>query len=80
MLKSNLEDIKHWVQENDIFVVDRGFRNAISLLEDMGIKSEMPCFMKRGDKQLSTEDANASRLVTKVTEVFMFKTALIRLF
>lgn len=66
MLKSNLEDIKHWVQENDIFVVDRGFRDAISLLEDMGIKSEMPCFMKRGDKQLSTEDANASRLVTKV--------------
>ncbi|XP_062587204.1 uncharacterized protein LOC134248846 [Saccostrea cucullata] len=66
MLKSNVEDIKHWVHENDIFVVDRGFRDAICFLEDLGIKAEIPSFMKQGSKQLSTEDANASRLITKV--------------
>lgn len=50
MLKSNFKYIKHWVQEKYMFVVDRGFRCATSLLKDMGIQSEMPCFMKRGDK------------------------------
>ncbi|XP_056014968.1 uncharacterized protein LOC125654892 [Ostrea edulis] len=66
MFKTNVHDIKNWVREEDIFVLDRGFRDAISLLEDLGIRAEIPCFMKRGEKQLSTEDANLSRLVTKV--------------
>ena len=54
------------MHEEDIFVIDRGFRDAVSLLEEMGIRAEIPSFMKRGEKQLSTEDANLSRLVTKV--------------
>jgi hypothetical protein len=66
MLRANVQDIKSWVREEDISVVDRGFWDALSLLEDLGIKAEIPCFMKRGEKQLSTEDANLSRLVTKV--------------
>ena len=40
----------------------------MSLLEEIGIRAEIPSFMKRGEKQLSTEDANLSRLVTKVEE------------
>ena len=56
-----------WIQEDDIFIVDRGFRDAIPLLQDLGIQAEMPKFMIKGQKQLSTEDANSSRLVTKVS-------------
>ena len=67
ILKSNLEDIRNWVDKDDIFIVDRGFRDSLSLLEDLGIKAEMPRFLSRGDKQMSTEDANMSRLVTKVS-------------
>ncbi|CAC5403211.1 unnamed protein product [Mytilus coruscus] len=65
MLKTNVEEIRDWVNEEDIFVLDRGFRDTIPLLEDLGIQAEMPRFLKKGDKQFSTEDANMSRLVTK---------------
>ena len=66
MLNTNVEDIKQWVQEDDIFIVDRGFRDLLELLEDLGIKVEMPSFMIKGQKQMSVDEANLSRLVTKV--------------
>jgi hypothetical protein len=66
MINTNVEDIKSWVREDDIFVVDIGFRDALELLEDLGIKAEMPCFLPKGQQQMSTDDANSSRLVTKV--------------
>lgn len=46
--------------------VDRGFRDSITYLQDLGIKVEMPSFMEKGERQMSTEAANTSRLVTKV--------------
>ena len=66
MLQRNINDIKEFIKEDDIFVVDRGFRDSLSLLEDLGIQTEMPAFMKKGDKQMSDNDANTSRMVTKV--------------
>jgi hypothetical protein len=66
IMKQNVEDIRNWVQGDDIFVVDRGFRDSLEYLEQLGIKAEMPAFMTKGEKQMTTEDANASRLVTKV--------------
>lgn len=66
MLKSNSEDIRDWFSEGDVLIVDRGFRDATDLLNDCGIKTEMPHFLKKSDKQHSTEEANESRLVTKV--------------
>lgn len=47
-------------------MLDRGFRDAREDLEDIGIKMEMPSFMQKGAKQLSTRDSNISRVVTKV--------------
>ncbi|XP_021354300.1 uncharacterized protein LOC110450853 [Mizuhopecten yessoensis] len=66
MLKTNVEDFKNWVHEDDIVAVDRGFRDSLSLLTDLGIKAEMPSFLHKGDKQFDTDDANTNRLVTKV--------------
>ena len=65
----NADTIRQWVQEEDVFiyVVDRGFRDSLQVLEDLGIKAQMPSFLKKGEKQLSTEDANSSRLVSKVS-------------
>lgn len=64
----NTEEIQRWIKEDDIFVVDRGFRDSESVLNDLGIRMEMPAFIPKGQKQLSTEEANNSRLVTKVNE------------
>ena len=32
MLKCNINDIKGFVKDNDIFVVDRGFRDSLTIL------------------------------------------------
>ncbi|XP_056022083.1 uncharacterized protein LOC125673390 [Ostrea edulis] len=66
MICHNAEELRNWLQEDDVFVVDRGFRDAQDVLEDLGIRMEMPAFMTRGDKQLPTLDSNKSRVVTKV--------------
>lgn len=68
-MKNDIEDTKHWVEENDAFIVDRGFRDSVDML-DRRIKSEMPCFITKGQKQMTTEYANASRSVTKVMSQF----------
>ena len=67
MLKSNIDNIREFLQEGDILVVDRGFRDSLALLADMGIQAEMPALMPKGQKQMTTDDANTSRLVTKVS-------------
>ena len=36
------------------------------LLEEFGIKAHMPHFIAKSQKQLSTEEANETRLVTKL--------------
>ena len=47
-------------------VVDRGFRDAVGILKDFGINAQMPHFLNKSPKQHTTEEANESRLVTKV--------------
>jgi hypothetical protein len=75
ILQTNIADIKSFLKPDDIIIVDRGFRDPISLLEDIGLREEMPAFLQRGDKQISTDDANTSRLVTKVFCIFLISTA-----
>jgi len=45
--------------------VDRGYRDAIPLLQRLGIDHKMPALLKHGQRQLPTQDANDSRIVTK---------------
>ena len=66
IIKTNAERMKDWTKDGDTFVVDRGFRDSCDMLRDLGINMEMPSFLSRGASQLPTEDANCSRLVTKV--------------
>ena len=70
IIQNNVEEIKNWMKPSDIFVVDRGFRDSSTFLDDFGIQTEIPAFMVRGEKQMTTEDANTSRLVTKVIVLF----------
>ncbi|XP_021339896.1 uncharacterized protein LOC110441121 [Mizuhopecten yessoensis] len=66
MMNKNSEDMKDWLKENDVMVVDRGFRDAVEFLQESGLRVEMPSYLQKGAKQHTTEEANLSRLVTKV--------------
>ncbi|CAF4307288.1 unnamed protein product, partial [Rotaria sordida] len=45
--------------------IDRGFRDAIPTIKHFGYQAAMPSFLNRTE-QLNIEDANYTRLVTKV--------------
>lgn len=61
----NISDIESNFQPDDIFVVDRGFRDCLKFLEENNMQYGMPGYLQHG-KQHSTIDANISRLITKV--------------
>ena len=66
MFARNYENINEWMKDGDICIVDRGFRDAVEYLEERGYNVKMPFYLKKGKKQHSTEEANKSRLVTKI--------------
>ncbi|CAG7816350.1 unnamed protein product [Allacma fusca] len=59
-------EFSDFFQENDALIVDRGFQDCVALLEELGLNVHMPCLMRPGTTQFSSEDANLSRLVTKM--------------
>ena len=62
---SKTDGLKSLLKNGDVFVLDRGFRDVKNELESDGYKVLMPAF-KGKQKQLSTEQSNESRLVTKI--------------
>lgn len=57
--------MRNWFQDQDIFIIDRGYRGAIPTLQRLGINIEMPEILQQGQPQLTTEQANHSRTVPK---------------
>lgn len=57
-----------FLQNGDILVLDRGFRDCVRYFEDKGLQVKMPSLVQRSDKkgQLTTIEANRSRLVTAI--------------
>ena len=55
-----------WCDVGDVMVCDRGFRDAIQSLTNLGYKIQSPVYLKRSKKQHTTEDANESQIVTEV--------------
>ena len=66
--KNGLESILEWFKKKEhCAVVDRGFRNALDKLTSLSnMTIKMPSMFPKGAKQHTIEEANASRLVTKV--------------
>lgn len=52
-------------KKDDIFLLDRGFRDSIQTLQSMGYKPKVPAFISKSEKQLDWYEANTSRFVTK---------------
>lgn len=59
-LENNISGLKGWLKEEDIFIIDRGYRDCIEYLQSIGIQSEMPKYLEKGLKQNSAEEANES--------------------
>ncbi|XP_071648173.1 uncharacterized protein [Temnothorax longispinosus] len=59
------ETLQGWFQNGDIVLADRGYRDAIPLLQRLGIDHKMPPLLEHGQRQLPTQDANDSRIVKK---------------
>ena len=70
ILKSILttnQELSSLIKKNDVFVLDRGFRDCIELLEnEFQLKTMMPELLDKSKKQFSNLQANKSRLCTKI--------------
>lgn len=68
ILKNMIEDEEgsfHWFfRQGDVFILDRGFRDVIDDLHAYGYEAHLPKTKNRNEDQLTTEQANKSRLVT----------------
>lgn len=64
-LLKKCDDLKEILEPGDQFILDRGFDDATKSLEEFGYGANIPAFIEGDKKQLSTIDANRSRLVTK---------------
>lgn len=73
------EEMREWFQGGDLFVVDRGYRDAIPTLQRLGIDVRMPALIEAEERQLTTEAANATRLVTKIRWIVEARNGLMKL-
>ncbi|XP_026737081.1 uncharacterized protein LOC113500467 [Trichoplusia ni] len=56
--------LRQYFESGDAFILDRGFRDALPLLNDCGYRTYVPSSLQQGESQLSTLEANKSRTVT----------------
>ncbi|KAH9636744.1 hypothetical protein HF086_007642 [Spodoptera exigua] len=56
--------LRQYFEPGDVFILDRGFRDSLPLLERCGYQVHVPLSPEDGESQLSTRDANKSRAVT----------------
>ena len=57
--------LREWFQNGGIFIVDRGYRDVLLLIENLGIHHKIPILLQPGQRQLDTQAANDSRIITK---------------
>ena len=46
ILESNINDLDDYFKEEDVFVVDRGYRDALDYLEEKKLFAKMPSYLK----------------------------------
>ncbi|CAM4907558.1 unnamed protein product [Rotaria socialis] len=62
---NNEQDILNWLHDDDVLILDRGFRDTIRAMKQFGFQIAMPSFLN-GRKQFSLEEPNLNRCITKV--------------
>lgn len=61
----NMTRLSNWLHANDVIIVDRGYRDAVDFVRNIGVECVIPPFLARGQRQFTTEEANTARLITK---------------
>lgn len=56
--------LRQYFHAGDVFILDRGFRDCVPLLQSCNYSTHMPASLQEGETQLSTLAANKSRSVT----------------
>ena len=77
---NNYDDILNWIEENDIMILDRGFRDSLGVLKSLGIDVAMPSFLGPRQSQLDVHEANNTRFVTMLRWVVESTNARIKRF
>lgn len=63
--EDNGDGVFHWFYKNgDVFILDRGFRDAVVPIQQHGYSVHIPESKHPNETQLTTEQANKSRLIT----------------
>ena len=65
IMMKNKQKVNSFFNEEDVFIVDRWFRDSVDFMNELGFNIEMPAFLYNA-AQHTSEEANASRIVTKV--------------
>lgn len=47
-----------WLQENDVLVVDRGYRDLVEFLEEVASRVQMATYLQKGQKQHTAQEVN----------------------
>ena len=63
--QADIDGMLEWFRRGDIFVVDCGYREIIAMLKRLGVIPKMPPLLPPHQRQLSTQEANHSRIITK---------------
>ncbi|CAF1566373.1 unnamed protein product [Didymodactylos carnosus] len=63
---STKKELEGWCENDDVMICDRGFRDVVDVFSELGYEPKMPVYLKKGQNQHTTKEANESRLVTKV--------------
>ena len=61
----NVGKLRQWLKQKDLFVVDRGFHEALEFISELQYESAMPHFLTKG-MQHRTKEVNESRVITSV--------------
>lgn len=64
-VNNNEQEILDWLDDDDVLILDRGFRDSVRAMKLFGFEVAMPHFLN-GRKQFSLEEANQNRCITKV--------------
>ncbi len=65
ILLKNKNGILNWIDEQDIIVVDRGFRDSTGVMRALGLDVLMPDFLN-GRRRFDAIEANRSRFISKI--------------
>lgn len=65
ILIKNKNGILNWIEDHDLIVVDRGFRDSTGMMRALGLDVCMPDFLN-GRRRFDAMEANRSRFISKI--------------